>query len=129
MKRSAFLGFAAGACLLAACAPTTFVRPGATTSQALRDQEACRLEGAARVTESLPRFVDYRVDVSAFERGPYELESRMRFAAQDAARNSYQNYFDEQVRAYVVPCMQRKGYQQGSATPLTPRQPQGRNHV
>lgn len=91
----------------------TFVCPGATESQALRDQEACRLEGAARVTETLPRFVDYRVDVSAFEPGPYELESRMRFAAQDAAGTAYQVYFDDQVSAYVTPCMQRKGYQLG----------------
>lgn len=100
-------------CLLAACAPTTFTRPGTTESQGERDLGACRLEGAARVTETLPRFLDYRVDVSAFESGPYELESRMRFTAQDAARAEYDRYFGEQVEAYVAPCMQRKGYQLG----------------
>lgn len=112
---------------MVACAPTTYMRPGTSESQIERDQEACRLEGAARVTEALPRFVDYRVDVSAFEAGPYELERRMRFSAQDAAESAYQSYFDESVSAYVTPCMERKGYTLGQL--LTPRQPQGRNHV
>jgi hypothetical protein len=112
---------------MVACAPTTYLRPGASESQIERDQEACRLEGAARVTEDLPRFVDYRVDVSAFESGPYELESQMRFSAQDAAKTAYQSYFDERVKAYVTPCMARKGYTLGQL--LTPRQPQGSNHV
>ena len=67
-----------------------------------------------------------RVDVSAFELGPYALERRMRFAAQDAAESEYEAYFGEQVRAYIAPCMQRKGYQSGSRKPSQYR---GRNHV
>lgn len=127
MGSSAYRTFAGALlCLLAACAPTTYTRPGTTESQGERDLGACRLEGAARATESLPRFLDYRVDVSAFEPGPYELESRMRFAAQDAAGGAYQRYFDEQVGAYVAPCMQNKGYQLGQL--LGPRQ-QGRKDV
>ncbi len=108
----------------AACAPTTYTKPG--SSQGERDLEACRLEGEARTTEILPRFGDYRVEVSAFEPGPYALETRMRFAAQDAAESRYRAYFDEQVRAYIAPCMQRKGYQSGLRKPS---QYQGRNHV
>ena len=126
MKRSAYRTVAGALlCLLAACAPTTYTRPGTTGSQGERDLEACRLEGAARVTETLPRFLDYRVDVSAFEAGPYELESRMRFAAEDAAEEAYGRFFDEQVAAYASPCMARKGYQQG----LTPRPHQGSQNV
>jgi len=126
----------AGALLLlcAACAPTTYTRPGTGQGQSERDLEACRLEGLARVTKTLPRMEDYRVDVSAFEPGPYDLESRMRFAAQDAAEGAYKNYFDEQVRAHIAPCMQRKGYRAGQLPPTTPSQHQtsqhqGRNHV
>lgn len=131
MSGAARRGLLAGArlgvlwCLLAACAPTTYTRPGTTESQRERDLGACRLEGAARATESLPRFLDYRVDVSAFERGPYELESRMRFAAKNAAKEAYRRYFDEQVSAYVAPCMQGRGYQLGQ---LGPRQ-KGRTDV
>ena len=97
----------------AACAPTTYTKPGSSQSQSERDLGACRLEGEARTTETLPRAEDYRVEVSAFEPGPYGLERRMRFAAQDAAEGAYEAYFDEQVRAYVTPCMERKGYQLG----------------
>ncbi len=110
----------------AACAPTTYTKPGSSQSQSERDLEVCRLEGAARVTEILPRFEDYRVEVSAFEPGPYALESEMRFAAQDAAESKHRAYFDEQVRAYIAPCMQRKGYQSGLRKPSQYR---GRNHV
>lgn len=127
-------GVLAGALLLvcAACAPTTYTRPGTSQSQGERDLEACRLEGLARVTETLPRMEDYRVEVSAFEPGPYDLESRMRLAAQDAAEGAYQGFLDEQVRAHVAPCMQRKGYRLGQL--LNPSQHQasqhqGRNHV
>ena len=86
---------------------------------------ACRLEGEARTTETLPRFLDYRVEVSAFESGPYDLERRLRFAAQDAAASEYDRYFSEQVDAYVAPCMQRKGYQLGQL----PQSPLGVDHV
>lgn len=103
--------------LCAACAPTTYTKPGISQSQSERDHETCDLEGAARVTETLPRVEDYSVNVSTFESGPYELESRMRFAAQDAAESKYREYFDEQVRAYVTPCMQRKGYRLGQLPP------------
>lgn len=129
-------GVLAGALLLlcAACAPTTYMRPGTSQSQGERDLEACRLEGLARVTETLPRVEDYRVEVSAFEPGPYDLESRMRFAAQDAAEGAYASYFDEQVRVYIAPCMQRKSYRARQLPLTTPgqhetSQHQGRNHV
>lgn len=102
--------------LCAACAPTTCIRPD--TSQGERDLGACRLEGLTRVTETLPRMEDYRVEVSAFEPGPYDLESRMRFAAQDAAESEYRAYVDERVRAYIGSCMQRKGYRLGQLTTL-----------
>lgn len=108
----------------AACAPTTYSKPGSSQGQRERDLEACRLEGAARVTETLPRAEDYRVEVSAFEPGPYELERRMRFAAQDAAESEYEAYFDAQVRTYLEPCMQRKGYQLGQL----PQSPLGADH-
>ncbi len=75
--------------LCAACAPTTYSKPDTSQSQRERDLEACNLEGVARATETLPRAEDYRVDVSAFESGPYELETRMRFAAQDASESEY----------------------------------------
>ncbi len=109
----------------AACAPTTYTKPGSSQSQSERDLKVCRLEGAARVTETLPRFEDYRVEVSAFAPGPYALETRMRFAAQDAAESRYRAYFDEQVRAYVALCMERKGYRSQHPQP----HPQGRHHV
>ncbi len=128
MKGAARYGSLTLVLLCAACAPTTYLRPG--TSESERDLEACRLESEARTTETLPRFLDYRVNVSAFESGPYELESRMRVAAEDAAENAYEGYFSEQVERYVAPCMQRKGYQLGL---LKPRQHdlqyQGRHHV
>ncbi len=60
----------------AACAPTTYTKPGISQSQSERDLEACRLEGEARTTEILPRFGDYRVEVSAFE--PGRTRSRVR---------------------------------------------------
>lgn len=121
--------------LCAACAPTTYSKPDTSQSQRERDLEACNLEGAARATEALPRAEDYRVD-SAFESGPYELETRMRFAAQDAAESEYREYLDEQIRAYLTPCMQRKGYRSGllesgqfQAGQQHHSQYQGRNHV
>ena len=112
MSNVARQGMLTGAVLLvcAACAPTAYMKPGSSQSQSERDLEACRLKGEAKTTETLPRFEDYRVEVSAFEPGPYALESGMRFAAQDAAESKYHAYFDEQVRAYVAPCMRRKGY-------------------
>ena len=99
--------------LCAACAPTTYLRPDTSESRRERDLEACRLAGEARTTEVLPRIEDYNVNVSAFERGPYDLERRLRFAAQDAAASEYSNYFEEQAAAYIPGCMQRKGYTTG----------------
>jgi pyruvate-formate lyase len=106
--------------LCAACAPTTYSRAGTTQGQGERDLEACRLEGLARLAETLPRIEDYSVDVSAFERGPYDLETRLRFAAQGAVERAYEDYLSEQLRAYVPACMARKGYRQGQLGPAAP---------
>lgn len=105
--------------LCAACAPTASTRAGTTLSQGERNYEACRLEGMARLTERLPRLEDYGVQVSAFESGPYELENRLRFAAQGTVAREYEEYFSEQLRAYIPDCMARKGYEQGRYTPPT----------
>lgn len=57
---------------------------------------------------------------SALERGPYELETRLRFAAQGAVERAYEDYLSEQLRTYVPACMARKGYRQGQLSPATP---------
>lgn len=43
--------------------PDTYSRAGTTQGQGERDLEASRLEGLARLTETLPRIEDYSVDV------------------------------------------------------------------
>lgn len=101
---------------LTACAPAAqpYLRAGTANAQMQGDLETCTFEGRDRTAQAVPRMDDYKVSVSSPEAGPSIVQTRLLAAAKSGAQEEYRAYLSEQVRAYVLSCMQGKGYRQSS---------------